>query len=102
MRILSVRTLREFWMRHPNAEPALREWVVVVRRAEWDRPVSAVQGFRGVTVLDANTLIFKRLGGNKFRLVASVDWGKQILYVKFIGTHAEYDKTDIEALVYKR
>lgn len=95
MRIISVSTLREFWIKpgRDDAEQALRTWVKVVRAAEWSRPTDVKKMFRSADVLPSGRVIFD-IGGNKYRLVAAVHYRGKRIYVRFIGTHKEYDKID--------
>jgi mRNA interferase HigB len=95
MRTISVSTLREFWTRpgRDDAEQALRTWVKVVRAAEWSRPTDVKKMFRSADILSNGRVIFD-IGGNKYRLVAAVHYRGKRIYVRFIGTHKEYDKID--------
>ncbi len=95
MRIISVSTLREFWIKpgRDDAEQALRTWVKVVRAAEWSRPTDVKKMFRSADVLPSKRVIFD-IGGNKYRLAAAVHYRGKRIYVRFIGTHKEYDKID--------
>ena len=95
MRIISVGTLREFWIKpgRDDAEQALRTWVKVVRAAEWSRPTDVKKMFRSADILPNGRVIFD-IGGNKYRLVAAVHYRGKRIYVRFIGTHKEYDKID--------
>jgi mRNA interferase HigB len=95
MRIISVGTLREFWIRpgRDDAEQPLRTWVKVVKAAEWSRPTDVKEMFRSADILPNGRAIFD-IGGNKYRLVAAVHYRGKRIYVRFIGTHKEYDKID--------
>jgi mRNA interferase HigB len=95
MRTISVSTLREFWTRpgRDDAEQALRTWVKVIRAAEWSRPTDVKKMFRSADILPNGRVIFG-IGGNKYRLVAAVHYRGKRIYVRFIGTHKEYDKID--------
>jgi mRNA interferase HigB len=95
MRIISVSTLKEFWARPgcDDAEQPLRTWVKVVREAEWSRPTVIKKMFRSADVLPNGRAIFD-IGGNKYRLVAAIHYRGKRIYVRFIGTHKEYDKID--------
>ena len=95
MRIISVSTLREFWTKpgRDDAEQALRTWVKVIRAAEWSRPTDVKKMFRSADILPNGRVIFD-IGGNKYRLVAAVHYRGKRIYVRFIGTHKDYDKID--------
>jgi mRNA interferase HigB len=94
MNVIAKRTLREFWERHPRAAIPLRTWHVLVSRAVWNSPSDVKGQFgRSVDFVADNRIIFD-IGGNKFRLVVHVDYAMRRVLVKFVGTHAEYDKID--------
>ena len=95
MRIIAVGTLRDFWGRpgRHDAEQPLRAWVHVVKAADWSRPTDVKRMFRGADILPGGRVIFD-IGGNKYRLVAAVHYRGQRVYVRFVGTHAEYDRID--------
>lgn len=95
MRVISVSTLKEFWARPGcgDAEQRLRTWVKVVRAAEWARPTDVKATFRSADILANGRAIFD-IGGNKYRLVTAIHYRGKRIYVRFIGTHKEYDKID--------
>ena len=95
MRILAVSTLREFWNRpgRSDAEQPLRAWVSVVRAAEWSRPTDIKEMFRSADILANDRVVFN-IGGNKYRLVTAVHYRGKRIYIRFVGTHAEYDRID--------
>ena|SRR5258708_4224325 len=92
MRIIAVSTLREFWNRpgRSDAEQPLRTWVHIVRAADWSRPTDIKLLFNSADVVANDRVVFD-IGGNKYRLVAAVHYRGRRVYVRFIGTHAEYD-----------
>ena len=96
MRIISVSTLREFWSRpgRQDAEQPLRAWVRVVKAAEWSRPNDVKAMFRSADVVGNDRVVFN-IGGNKYRLVVAVHYRGKRVYVRFIGTHRDYDKIDV-------
>lgn len=95
MRIISVGTLREFWSRpgRDDAEQALRTWVHVVRAADWSRPTDVKDTFRSADVIGQGRVVFD-IGGNKYRLVAAIHYRGKRVYIRFIGTHRDYDRID--------
>lgn len=96
MQIIALRTLRIFWERHPLAEGPVRAWHAMVRRARWKGPADIKRMFgTTVDVVADNRVIFD-LGRDKYRLVAHVAYAYGRVLVKFIGTHAEYDRIDAE------
>src|SRR6266571_3152515 len=102
MQVIARRTLREFWARYPHAEGPIRAWVAIAAKARWANPAEIKRQF-GSTVdfVGDNRIIFD-LGGNKYRLVVHVSNRFGRLLVKFIGTHAEYDRIDPEIVSWRR
>ncbi len=100
MRVIAKRTLREFWESSPkfkDAKGPLEAWHAECRRASWETPQSLKEQFRSASILKNNRVVFN-IAGNKYRLVVAVDYGRQVMFVKFIGTHAEYDEIDVETV----
>lgn len=93
MRIVAFRHLREYWQRHPSAERSLTFWHDMVRAAKWQSMQDVRGSFSKAKILNGERARFEVSGGD-FRLIAAFDFGGQIAYVKFIGTHAEYDAID--------
>jgi mRNA interferase HigB len=102
MPVIALRTLREFWARQPRAEGPIRAWVAIAAKARWAGPAEIKRQFGNtVDFVGDNRVIFD-LGGNKYRLVAHVSFAFGRLLVKFIGTHAEYDRIDPETVSWPR
>jgi mRNA interferase HigB len=97
MRIVALKTLREFWARHPDAEQPLRAWHDEVNRAQWRAPADIKQQFRSASILKGRRVVFN-IKGNEYRLVAALAYNTGVVFVKFIGTHAEYDRIDAETV----
>ena len=94
MRIISKRRLREFWERHPDAPTSLETWFKVAQRADW-ADFSAVRetfgNVSGVPLKSGVTAIVFNVGGNKYRLVARIEYRFHVVYVKMVLTHSQYD-----------
>lgn len=101
MRIVAVSYLRDFWYRHPDAEQPLKSWADEVKKAVWSQPADIKAHYRSASVLKNRRVVFN-IKGNDYRLVASVAHRYQAVYVKFIGTHAEYDAVDAETIEMER
>ena len=95
MRIIAVSALREFWSRpgRRDAEQPLRAWVHIVRAADWTKPTDVKHMFRSADIVGNNRAVFD-IGGNKYRLVAAIHYRGKRIYVRFIGTHKDYDRVD--------
>ena len=97
MRIIAIRALREFWKSHPQAEEPLRAWYAVASRAAWITPADVKSDYRHASFLAGNRVVFN-IKGNDYRLVAAIHYGRGLIYVRFIGPHAEYDRIDAETI----
>ena len=95
MRIISKKRLREFWERHPSAAAALRAWFREVVQADWDMPARVKERYRSASIVGDNRVVFN-IKGNDYRLVVKINYRYRTVYVRFVGTHAEYDAIDVE------
>ena len=93
MRIIARSTLKLFWIKYSDAEQPLKAWFEIVKASIWEKPNDIKEVFRSADILSNNRVIFN-IKGNKYRLIVSVRYDLKIVYVRFIGTHAEYDKID--------
>ena len=93
MRVIARNTLVEFWNEHPEARVALERWYRVVRAAHWTSMDEVQSAAPKSKVLTRERVRFEVAGGN-YRLVVAFDFRRQVAFVKFIGTHAEYDRID--------
>lgn len=93
MHVIKKKTLQDFWLRHPAAEIPLRAWLKDAERAQW-RTMHDIKAYaRSADMVGDNRVVFN-IGGNKFRLVVLCLLAKGRLYVRFVGTHSEYDRID--------
>ena len=98
MRIIAFSTLRGFWQQgHAKAQGPLRAWFAEVSHAAWRSTADIKSVFPHASIIDSERVVFN-IHGNSYRLVVKVWFSGQIVWVKFIGTHAEYDKIDVEKL----
>jgi mRNA interferase HigB len=95
MRVIAVGTLKAFWTQpgRGDAEQPLKAWVKIVEAAQWTKPTDVKAMFRSADILRGGRIIFD-IGGNKYRLIAAIHYRGQRIYVRFIGTHTEYDRID--------
>jgi mRNA interferase HigB len=93
MRVIARNTLVAFWAKHPETRVSLERWHEVVRAAAWTSTADIHAAIPKAKVLDAERVRFEIAGGN-YRLVAAFDFRRQIAFVKFLGTHPEYDRID--------
>lgn len=93
MRIISVKYLRDFWGCHPDAEQALKAWHEEAKTAAWKVPQDIKNRYRTASFVGSNRVVFN-IKGNEYRLIAAVACRFEAIYIKFVGTHAEYDRID--------
>jgi mRNA interferase HigB len=93
MRIISRKTLKDFWERHPDAEAALQAWYVDVKRSRWRSPADIKSVYRSASLVANNRVVFN-IKGNNYRILVAVQYQFGIVYVRFVGTHEEYDRID--------
>lgn len=93
MHIVSIKTLREFWESHPDAEQPLRAWYAIARRAQWRSPTDVKAEYASASVVGGNRIVFN-IKGNTYRLIVIAEYRKGRLFVRFVGTHSEYDRID--------
>jgi mRNA interferase HigB len=93
MRIIARRTLAAFAAENPKASASIERWHQIARHATWKSPVEVKAAFSGAKVLNDERVRFELHGGD-FRLIVAFDFRRQVAFVKFIGTHAQYDKID--------
>ena len=93
MRVVAKRRLREFWERHPAARQPLLAWFREVERENWDTPAGVKAKYRSASILRGDRVVFN-IKGNSYRLVVRIKYEYRVVYVRFVGTHAEYDAID--------
>ena len=97
MKIVSIKILKEFWTNYPDSEQHLKAWVDEVKQAKWQQPADIKSKYRSASVLKNRRIVFN-IKGNDYRLIVSVAYRFSAVYIKFIGTHKQYDKVDAEII----
>lgn len=93
MRIIAKRTLRTYWEREPGAEQPLRSWFALAAKSEWSSPADVKAIYGNASIVGGDRVVFN-IGGNRYRLIVRFDYARRIGFIRFIGTHAEYDRID--------
>jgi mRNA interferase HigB len=93
MQIISRKRLIQFWERFPDAEQPLRAWYTEARKASWKSPAEIKYRYRNASILPNCRIVFN-IKGNTYRLVVIVEYKQEKVFIRFIGTHAEYDRID--------
>lgn len=97
MKVIALATLRNFWVRHREAEQPLRAWHDEAARAERKQPADIKAQYRSASILKNRRVVFN-IKGNDYRLIVAVAYRIGVVYVKFVGTHAQYDAIDAETV----
>jgi mRNA interferase HigB len=91
MRIIAKSTLRQFWEAgHPGAKTALEDWHRITVAVTWSNPNDVKRTYGNASIIANDRVVFN-IAGNKYRLVAAIDYRRGLLFVKFVGTHKQYD-----------
>lgn len=93
MHIISRKKLVEFWEQHVDAEGSLRAWYDHAKKAHWLTPMDVQKNYGDDAILPDNRAVFN-IKGNRYRLVVRFNYAAQSIYIRFVGTHAEYDQID--------
>lgn len=97
MRIIAVSHLKTFWEHYPEAEQPLLAWIDEARNANWSNPAQIKQQFRSASILKSRRVVFN-IKGNDYRVVVAVAYRFGALYIKFVGTHQQYDAIDADSV----
>lgn len=93
MRVIAKRTLRAFWNKHKDCEQQLKSWYKEVQEARWKKVNDIKREYPSASVLPGNRVVFN-IKGNQYRLIVRINYDYGVVWIRFIGTHAEYDKID--------
>jgi mRNA interferase HigB len=93
MRIIALKTLRDYWEQHPTARQPLQAWYEDARHATWESPAAIKAVYRNASIVANNRVVFN-IKGNDYRLIIAINYRFGIGYIRFVGSHAEYDKVD--------
>lgn len=100
MRIIALSTLKSFWEDNPAygdaTEPTLARYRHTLK-VDWNSPAKVMQDFRNASILKDGRVVFN-IAGNKYRLVVWINYAYRVVYIRFIGTHAQYDQINVETI----
>lgn len=97
MRIVAFKTIRDFYHLHPTSKTALENWYKTSKSAQWKGLNDIKKDMNSVDYVGNKRYVFN-IKGNDFRMVVKILFTPQIIYIKFIGTHKEYDKIDCKTI----
>lgn len=96
-RIVAKRTLREFWERHAESEQYLKTWFETAKHSNWKSPNDVKRTYASASILKEGRVVFN-IKGNDYRLVVKFNYERQWAFIRFVGTHAEYDRINAEII----
>ena len=91
--MISRKPLRQFWEKHPGAEEAIRGWFHEAKRADWNSPNDVKRRYPSASFVAGDRVVFN-IKGNKYRLIVAIKYDSGVVFIRFVGTHAEYDRID--------
>ena len=97
MRIITLRTLKEFWWKKPDAEKSLKAWHAEAKAANWQNPAEIKEQYRSASILQNSRVVFN-ICGNRYRLIVHINYKISIIYIRFIGTRKQYDAINAEEI----
>jgi mRNA interferase HigB len=99
MRVIAFRTLREFFEKpeFADSETFLRAWYHDVKVAEWESSNDLKEQYKNASIVGEGRIVFN-IKGNSYRLVVAIDYEFQVIFIRFIGTHSQYDKIDLKTI----
>ncbi len=97
MRIIAKSTLRAFWEKHPDAETPLKTWYKIAEKQNWKNTQDVKKLFGTASIINSNRIVFN-IKGNDYRLVVYVVFSIQKIFIRFVGTHKQYDKIDVKSI----
>ena len=99
MRIIAFRTLREFFEKseYTDSETSLRAWYHDTKIAKWKSSNELKRQYKSASIVDEGRVVFN-IKGNDYRLVVAIDYEFQVIFVRFIGTHKQYDKINVKTI----
>jgi mRNA interferase HigB len=93
MRVIAKSTLREFWLKHADSEQALKSWYQEAEKSKWQHQNDIKIEYSSASILGDNRIVFN-VKGNSYRLIVKINYAYQMVWIRFIGTHSEYDTVD--------
>ncbi len=96
-RIFAKSTLRNFWEQYPESEQYLKTWYETAINATWKTPFDVKQNYSTASILKDSRIVFN-IKGDKYRLVVKFNFELQFAFIRFIGTHSDYDKIDADTI----
>jgi mRNA interferase HigB len=97
LRVVAKKILRDFWEKHEDCEQQLKSWFREVQKSEWENPNQIKEEYPSASILNNNRVVFN-IKGNNYRLIVKISFEYQMVWIRFIGTHGEYDKINANTI----
>ncbi|MDQ3118730.1 MAG: type II toxin-antitoxin system HigB family toxin [Verrucomicrobiota bacterium] len=97
MRVLAFKALKTYWQKVPGTEQELRAWFAEAEAADWKTPTAIKAKYGNASILKDGRVVFN-VCGNKYRLVTWINYDYRTIYIRFLGTHKEYDRIDAQTI----
>jgi mRNA interferase HigB len=97
MRVIAKKILRDFWEKYTDSEQQLKTWYKEASKAEWKNPNHIKNEYAKASILKSGRVVFD-ICGNKYRLIIDINYERQWMFIRFIGTHEEYNKVDADKI----
>ena len=97
MRVIAKKILRDFWGTYPDSEQQLKTWYKEASKAQWSSPNKIKNEYAKASILKSGRVVFN-ICGKKYRLIVDINYERQWVFIRFIGTHSEYDKVDADKI----
>jgi mRNA interferase HigB len=97
LRVIAKKTLRDFWLKHADAEQSLKSWYHETTKCKWKGPGDIKVDYPSASFLQNNRVVFN-IKGNTYRLIVRINYSVSVVWIRFVGTHAQYDKIDAKTI----
>ena len=97
LRVIAKKIVREFWEKHTDCEQQLKTWYQETSKAEWSNSNEIKTEYPTASIIGDNRIVFN-IKGNTYRLIIKINFDYQMVWIRFIGTHAEYDKINAKSI----
>lgn len=97
MRVIAKRILREYWEKQPDSEGQLKTWYKEASKAVWTSPNDIKLAYAKASILKSGRVVFN-ICGNKYRVIVQINYLRQWVFIRFVGTHGDYDKIDADKI----
>ena len=99
MRIIAVKTIKNYIVKYPQSEQSLLAWYGEISNTEWNSPNQLKEQYKNASIINSKRVVFN-IHGNTYRLIVDIEFRLKIVFIVWFGTHKEYDKINAETVIY--